>query len=142
MGNPRFTVCKQCRVSRVACRRRRGGGGSVKEAFCDGDRPLWWWCPSVRRDGASVLSAYADPWICLARQVLPGFRVAVDPVIEFGEEVSMAMLRGDDGGPGRPIFGSSATSQLQRSCLPSKASCGAVAAARHRAVMAAGVVGI
>jgi hypothetical protein len=85
----------------------------------------------VCRDGASVLSASADPLICSARQVLPRFRVAGDPVAECGEEVYEAMHRSDDGGPGRPIFGSPTTSQLQKSCLPSKTSCGAVAAARH-----------
>jgi hypothetical protein len=70
--------------------------------------------------------------------------VAADPVIEFGEEGFRAKHRGDDGGPGRRIFGSGspATSQLQRGYLSSKASSGAVAAARHQALLAAGVVGI
>jgi hypothetical protein len=70
--------------------------------------------------------------------------VAVDLVVEVGEEGCMAMHRGDDGGSERRIFGSGspATSLLQRGCLPSKASRGVMTAARRWAVLAAGVVGI
>jgi hypothetical protein len=86
----------------------------------------------------------ADSRICLACQAHLGSRVAANLVVEVGEEGCMAMHRGDDGGSEHRIFGSSspATSLLQRGCLPSKALRGAVAAARHWAVLAAGVVGI
>ena len=52
------------------------------------------------------------------------------------------MHRGVGDEPGCPIFGSGspATSRLRRGCIRTKAFRGAVAAARRRAVLAAGVV--
>jgi hypothetical protein len=47
----------------VVCRRRRGGGGEVGDAFCGGSRPLWWWCSAERGDGVSVFLTLADPRI-------------------------------------------------------------------------------
>jgi hypothetical protein len=55
--------------------------------------------------------------------------------LEFREEACRLVHRGGVGGSGCPFFGSPATSQLQRSCLPSMASSGAGAVARHRAAV-------